>query len=92
MVYILMENRVKSLAYKHKERAAAWWNQLQNIRMQQDKPPIKTWRRIRRLFQGKFLPPYYHQILFKQVEIAPKEIELLPHISKSSIGFPLAMD
>jgi len=32
------------------------------------KSPIRTWRRMRRLLQGKFLPSDYHHLLFKQFE------------------------
>jgi len=46
-----MEDQVEFVTYKLKERAAAWWNQFQNIRMYQGKPPVRTWRRMRRLLQ-----------------------------------------
>ena len=68
-----MENHIKFVAYKLKGRAAIWWSQLQNIYMQQDKRPIRIWRRMRRLLQGKFLPSDYHQILFKQPESCSQE-------------------
>ena len=89
MAYILMENHVKFVAYKLKEGIAEWWNQLQNIRMQQRKLPIGTWRRMKWLLQDKFLPPDYHQICSNNLRVAHKEIEILSHIQKSSIGFPL---
>jgi len=68
MAYIFIENYVKFATYKLKGRAAVWWNQLQNIYMQQVKLLIRTLRRMKRLLQGKFLPPDYHQTLFKQFE------------------------
>jgi len=92
IAYILMENHVKFVTYKLKKRILAQWNRLQNIHMQQGKSPISTWRWMKRLLQGKFLPPNYHQILFKQFERTPKEIEPLPDILKSSFGFPLTMN
>jgi len=36
--------------------------------MQQGKPSIRIYRWMRRLLQGMFLPPDYHQLLFKQFE------------------------
>jgi len=43
MEYILIEDHVKFVTFKLKGRAVAWWNQLQNIRMYQTKPPTRTW-------------------------------------------------
>ena len=73
MAYIFIEDHVKFMAYKLKERAAAGCNQLQHIRIQQNKPPIRSWRRMRQLLQSKFLHPNYHQILFQQFESCSQE-------------------
>ena len=44
MACIPIGDHVEFAASKHKGRAAVWWNQFQNVRMYQDKPPIRTWR------------------------------------------------
>ena len=51
MEYILMEDQVEFVTYKLKGRATTWWNQLQNIRMYQGKPPIRMWSRMKRLLK-----------------------------------------
>jgi len=47
---------------------------------------------MKQLLQDKFLLSDYYQILFKQVESCSKKNKTLPHIPKSSIGFPLTTD
>jgi len=54
-VCILMEDHVKFVACKLKERVAACWNQLQNIHMYQDKSSIRTWRWMKILLQDHCL-------------------------------------
>jgi len=53
VVCIPMEDHVEFVAYKLKGRASTWWKQLQNIRMYQGKPPIRTWRRMKKLLQTR---------------------------------------
>ena len=48
-----MEDQVDFVAYKFKKTTMAWWNQFQNIRMYQGKPPIRTWRQMKRLLQAR---------------------------------------
>jgi len=49
MEYIHIVKHVKFVTYKFKRRTVVWKNQLQNIRMYHDKPPIKMWRLMKRL-------------------------------------------
>jgi len=44
-----MKDHVESVVHNLKERTAVWWEQFQNMCMYQDKPPIRTWRRMKRL-------------------------------------------
>ena len=68
MAYVPQEKHVKFVAYKLKEGAAAWWDQLQITRRHQGKPPMMTWRNTKQLLQGRFLPPDYQQIFYNQFE------------------------
>jgi len=52
MEYNPIKDQVEFVTYKLKGRAVTWWNQFQNIRMYQRKPPIRMWRRMKRLLQS----------------------------------------
>ena len=62
------KKQVKLVAYKLKGGASAWWDNLQQSRARQRKAPIRTWRRMRKLMDERFLPPDYQQELFKQYQ------------------------
>jgi len=47
-----MEDHVEFVVHKLKGRTAAWWDRFQNMRMYQDKPPIRTWSRMKRFLQA----------------------------------------
>ena len=55
MEYILLDDQIKFVTYKLKGRAVTWWNQMQNICMHQEKPPIRTWRQVNELLQAHSL-------------------------------------
>ena len=55
MEYILMKDHVEFTSRKLKGRIAVLWNQFQNIIKYQDKPPIRTWRQLKRLLQARSL-------------------------------------
>ncbi|XP_026419879.1 uncharacterized protein LOC113315844 [Papaver somniferum] len=57
-------SKVKLVAYKLKGGAAAWWETLCEDRDKYDKPPKRTWKRMRELLRAKFLPKDYKQQLF----------------------------
>ncbi|MGV7343511.1 hypothetical protein PJI17_32960, partial [Mycobacterium kansasii] len=48
--------KVKLVVFKLKSGASAWWEQLQLSRARQNKAPISSWPRMRRLLRSRFLP------------------------------------
>ena len=88
MTYVLMETQVKFMTYKFKGGGTTWWDQLQVSQRRQGKQPM-TWRRMRHLPQGRFLPPDYQQIFYNQFEqyrhgtriVGIHEGVLSPHIA-----------
>jgi len=53
MEYIHIEDHVEFVVHKLKGRTAAWWDQFQNMCTYQGKPPIRTWRQMKRLLQAR---------------------------------------
>ena len=49
MEYILMKDHVEFVVHKLKGSTEAWWGRFQNMRMYQEKPPIRMWSRMRKL-------------------------------------------
>ena len=62
------DKKVKLVAYKLKGGAAAWWEQEQMSRVRMGKIQIRSWRRMKQLLKGNFLPRDYDQILFHQYQ------------------------
>ena len=56
------------VAYKLKGGAFAWWDRVQLNRTHEQKLPIRSWRRMKRLMADRFLPPNYQQELFRQYQ------------------------
>ena len=62
------EKRVRLVACRLKGGAFAWWERLQNKRIQEGKHPVRTWYCMKQLLKKDFLPPNYEQLLFQQYQ------------------------
>ena len=56
------------VAYKLKGGASAWWDRVQLNHTHERKLPIRSWRRMKRLMEDRFLTPDYQQELFRQYQ------------------------
>lgn len=63
---ILATKQVQIVSYKLKGGASVWWEQLQNSRWREGKPPIKDWVQLREKMHKLFLPLDFEQILYQQ--------------------------
>ena len=57
------DHRVPLIAYKLKGGASAWWQRVQKERMLRGEPRVRTWRQMKSLLKGIFLPADYDRIL-----------------------------
>ena len=62
------DRRVSLVAYKLKGGAGAWWHRVQEERGLRGEPRVRTWRQMKGLLKGRFLPVDYDQILFIQFQ------------------------
>ena len=54
---LLEDKKVKFIAYRLKEGALLRWDRLKEMWMREGHGPIQTWRRMKQLLRGRFLPP-----------------------------------
>ena len=62
------EKQVKLVAYKLKGGATAWWDQVQTTRTRQDKEPVRSLVKMKKLLKARILGPDYEQILYQQYQ------------------------
>lgn len=60
--------RVPLFAYKLKGGAGARWHHVQEEPRLRGEPRVRTWRQMKSILKGRFLPTDYDQILFIQFQ------------------------
>lgn len=69
--------RTKIVASRMKSHAALWWENLQNARKRQGKEKIKSWPKMLKRLNVKFMPADYQQRLFKEYQnLRQKELSI----------------
>ncbi|GJR48628.1 putative receptor protein kinase ZmPK1 [Tanacetum coccineum] len=58
------DSQVKYVAYKLRVAASSWWDHLQTGHRRQQKQPIRTWRKMKRVMFARFLLVDYEQTLY----------------------------
>ena len=57
------DKNVKFFDYWLEGRALVWWDRFREMRMREGHGPVQTWRRMKQLLRGRFLPPNYEQYI-----------------------------
>ncbi|XP_010276232.1 PREDICTED: uncharacterized protein LOC104611026 [Nelumbo nucifera] len=62
------EIMVKLVAFRLKGGASVWWERIRETGIREGRGPIRTWRRMKQLIRGRFLPPDYEQYMFESYQ------------------------
>ena len=60
--------RVKVAKSKMKGSALSWWNFLQNERIEEEKEPIATWKRMKSEVKKQFIPEDYEVLMHQKLQ------------------------
>ena len=69
---LLEDKKVKFVTYRLKGGASVWWGRLREIRMREECGLVQTWRRMKQLLQGRFLPLDYEEYIFMLIRYVHK--------------------
>jgi len=60
--------KVRLVSVRLQAAASVWWEQTTNSRARQQKRPIKSWPKMKKLIRKRFLPKDYQRVLFTQYQ------------------------
>ena len=61
---LLNDRKIKFVAYRSKHGASVWCDRLTEMRMRKERDSVQTWRWMKQLLRGRFLPSDYEQYIF----------------------------
>ncbi|PKU77096.1 hypothetical protein MA16_Dca001702 [Dendrobium catenatum] len=60
--------QVRYVACRLKAGASAWWQQILQSRRREGRGAVRSWRRMKQLLRGHYLPTDYEQMLYQQYQ------------------------
>ncbi|KAI0524322.1 hypothetical protein KFK09_003688 [Dendrobium nobile] len=60
--------QVKYVACRLKAGVSAWWQQVAQMRRREGRGHVSSWRRMKKLLRGHYLPTDYEQMLYQQYQ------------------------
>ena len=74
---VLESQRVKVAKSKMKGSSLSWWNFLQNERIEEEKEPIATWKRMKSEIKKQFILEDYEVIMHQKLQsIRQKDLDV----------------
>ena len=62
------EKMVAMASLEFEDYALLWWENIQNIRVENEQPPIDTWEDMKSAMRTRFVPSHYSRDLFKKLQ------------------------